>query len=155
MELDNIDFQILQILTENSRIQWKDLGEQVHMTGQAVGNRIKKLEENGVIKAYSLIIDEMKLGFAYTALVIMFMNSAATHASFIRFIHEQNEVVEAHRISGDACYHLKVVVKSQEQLNLFLNKLLDHGNYSLYLSIQEIKKQSLLQQQEITNRRSL
>ncbi|MBZ5749595.1 Lrp/AsnC family transcriptional regulator [Metabacillus rhizolycopersici] len=139
MELDNIDFQILRLLSENSRIQWKDLGEQIHMTGQAVGNRIKKLEESGVIKAYSLIVDEMKLGFSYTAFVIIYMKTAH-HDSFIRFINDRNEVVEAHRVSGEGCYHLKIKVNSQEQLNLFLNKTLDYGNYSLYLSIQEIKQ---------------
>jgi Lrp/AsnC family leucine-responsive transcriptional regulator len=139
MELDNIDFQILRLLSENSRVQWKDLGEQIHMTGQAVGNRIKKLEENGVIKAYSLIINEMKLGLPYTAFVIMHMKTA-NHDSFIGFINERNEVVEAHRISGEGCYLLKIKIKSQEELNLFLNKLLEHGNYSLNLSIQEIKQ---------------
>ncbi|WP_100404261.1 Lrp/AsnC family transcriptional regulator [Bacillus solitudinis] len=139
MELDNIDFQILRLLSENSRVQWKDLGEQIHMTGQAVGNRIKKLEENGVIKAYSLIINEMKLGLPYTAFVIMHMKTA-NHDSFIGFINERNEVVEAHRISGEGCYLLKIKIKSKEELNLFLNKLLEHGNYSLNLSIQEIKQ---------------
>ncbi|MGG1674905.1 Lrp/AsnC family transcriptional regulator [Neobacillus sp. NRS-1170] len=143
MELDQIDFQILQLLTENSRIQWKDLGEKIHMTGQAVGNRIKKLEESGVIKAYSLIVDEMKLGLMFTAFVIIHMKTA-NHDSFIHFIKARNEVVEAHRISGKGCYHLKVIVKSQDQLNLFLNKLLEHGNYSLNLSIQEIKQQNPL-----------
>src|SRR4051812_10289926 len=116
MELDQIDFQILRLLTENSRIQWKDLGEQIHMTGQAVGNRIKKLEENGVIKAYSLIIDEMKLGLSYTAFVIVHMKTA-NHDAFIRFIKDCNEVVEAHRVSGEGCYLLKIKVKSQNQLN--------------------------------------
>ncbi|MBB5148464.1 DNA-binding Lrp family transcriptional regulator [Ureibacillus thermosphaericus] len=43
MKLDNIDFQILQLLTHNARIQWKDLGELIHMSGQAIGNRIKKI----------------------------------------------------------------------------------------------------------------
>src|SRR3954454_17898144 len=143
MELDNIDFQILRLLTENSRIQWKDLGAQIHMTGQAVGNRIKKLEESGVIKAYSLMIDEVKLGLLITAFVIIHMKSA-NHDSFIRFINGRNEVVEAHRISGEGCFHIKIKVKSQEQLNLFLNKLLDHGNYSLNLSIQEIKNHNPL-----------
>ncbi|WP_309475267.1 Lrp/AsnC family transcriptional regulator [Bacillus sp. 03113] len=138
MQLDNIDFQILRLLTENSRIQWKDLGAQIHMTGQAVGNRIKKLEESGVIKAYSLIIDEMKLGLSYTAFVIIFMKTA-NHDSFIRFINDRKEVIEAHRISGEGCYHLKIKVESQEKLNLFLNELLKHGNYRLNLSIQEIK----------------
>lgn len=42
MEIDNIDFQVLRLLSENSRFQWKELGEQIHMTGQAVGNCIKK-----------------------------------------------------------------------------------------------------------------
>lgn len=143
MQLDQTDYQILRLLTENSRIQWKDLGKQIHMTGQAVGNRIKKLEESGVITAYSLIIDEMRLGLAYTAFVIIHMKTA-NHDSFIRFITDQNEVVEAHRISGEGCYHLTIKVSSQDQLNLFLNKLLDYGNYSLNLSIQKIKQRSTL-----------
>ncbi len=146
MELDNIDFQILRILSENSRIQWKDLGERIHMTGQAVGNRIKKLEDSGVIKAYSVIIDEMKLGFTYTAFVIIYMKTA-NHDSFIRFINNRNEVVEAHRISGEGCYHLKIKVTSQEQLNLLLNGILDYGNYTLYLSINEIKNSLMLSSQ--------
>ncbi|WP_298828941.1 Lrp/AsnC family transcriptional regulator [uncultured Planococcus sp.] len=143
MELNNIDFQILRLLSENSRIQWKDLGEKIHMTGQAVGNRIKKLEDSGVIKAYSLIIDEMKLGFSYTAFVIIYMKTA-NHEKFINFLDERQEVIEAHRVSGEGCYHLKIKVASQEQLNLSLNAILDYGNYTLYLSIKEIKQRSSL-----------
>ena len=143
MELDNIDFQILRLLSENSRVQWKDLGKQIHMTGQAVGNRIKKLEDSGVIKAYSLIVDEMKLGLSYTAFVIIYMKTA-NHDSFIRFINDRKEVVEAHRVSGEGCYHLKIKVNSQEQLNLFLNKILDYANYALNLSIQDIKQHNPL-----------
>ncbi|MEK3981392.1 Lrp/AsnC family transcriptional regulator [Psychrobacillus sp. FSL K6-2836] len=143
MELDNIDFQILRLLSENSRVQWKDLGEQIHMTGQAVGNRIKKLEDSGVIKAYSLIVDEMKLGLTYTAFVIIYMKTA-NHDSFIRLMNERNEVVEVHRVSGEACYHIKIKVSSPEQLNLFLDKILEYGNYTVHLSIQEIKLQNPL-----------
>lgn len=143
MQLDKTDYQILRLLTENSRIQWKDLGQQIHMTGQAVGNRIKKLEESGVITAYSLIVDDMRVGLPFTAFVIIHMKTA-NHDSFIRFIMDQNEVVEVHRISGEGCYHLTIKVSSQDQLNLFLNKLLDYGNYSLNLSIQKIKQSSAL-----------
>lgn len=143
MELDNIDFQILRILSENSRIQWKDLGEQIHMTGQAVGNRIKKLEENGVIKAYSLVVDEMKLGLNFTAFVVIYMKTT-DHDSFIRLMNDWNEVVEVHRVSGEGCYHLKIKVNSQEKLNLFLDKILDYGNYTVHLSIKEVKQQSPL-----------
>lgn len=143
MELDNIDLQILRLLSENSRIQWKDLGEQIHMTGQAVGNRIKKLEENGVIKAYSLLVDETKLGLSYTAFIIFYMKTT-DHDSFIRLMNDRKEVMEVHRVSGEGCYHIKVKVSSQEKLNLFLDKILEYGNYSVHLSIKEIKQQHSL-----------
>lgn len=143
MQLDNIDFQILRILNKNSRIQWKDLGEEIHMTGQAVGNRIKKLEDGGVIQAYSVIADEMKLGYAYTAFVIIYMKTA-NHHSFIDFISGQQEIIEAHRVSGEGCYHLKIKVKSQKRMNELMDEILVYGNYKLYLSINEVKHRSLL-----------
>lgn len=140
MELDNIDFQILQLLSKNSRIQWKDLGEQIHMTGQAVGNRIKKLEDAGVIKAYSLLVDETKVGLPYTAFVIIYMKTA-NHDSFLQLMNGCKEVIEVHRVSGEACYHIKVKVSSQEQLNEFLDRILEYGNYAVHLSIKEVKNQ--------------
>lgn len=139
MELDNIDFQILRLLSKNSRIQWKELGTEIHMTGQAVGNRIKKLEESGVITAYTLAINELKLGIIYTAFIIIYMKTAS-HDSFIRYVNDRNEVVEAHRVSGEGCYHLKIKIDSQQTLNIILNEILEYGNYQLYLSINEVKK---------------
>ena len=142
MELDTIDFQILRLLSENSRIQWKELGTEIHMTGQAVGNRIKKLEESGVITAYTLAINELKLGIIYTAFIIIYMKTAR-HDSFIHYVNDRNEVVEAHRVSGEGCYHLKIKIDSQQTLNIILNEILDYGNYQLYLSINEVKKSYL------------
>ena len=66
------------------------------------------------------------------------MNSY-THDNLSAFIAARNEISEAHRISGDACYLLKVTVRSQEDLNCFLDDLLKHGNYQLYLSIKKVK----------------
>ncbi|MBT2729600.1 Lrp/AsnC family transcriptional regulator [Bacillus sp. ISL-75] len=139
MQIDSIDFQILQLLNNNARIQWKEIGEKIHMTGQAVGNRIKKMEDNGIIQAYSIVIDELKVGLPFTAFVIFFMN-AYRHDDLLGFIAIRNEISEAHRVSGDACYLLKITVRSQEALNHFLNDLLKYGNYQLYLSIKEVKK---------------
>lgn len=58
MDLDSTDIQILKILANHSRAQWKDIGEQIYMTGQAVGNRIRKMEDEGIIKRYTINIDE-------------------------------------------------------------------------------------------------
>ena len=139
MQIDSIDFQILQLLNKNARIQWKEIGEKIHMTGQAVGNRIQKMEDNGIIQAYSIVIDELKVGLSFTAYIIFFMD-AHTHDDLLKFIASRNEINEAHRVSGDACYLLRVTVRSQEALNYLLNDLLKYGNYQLYLSIKEVKK---------------
>lgn len=138
MKLDNIDLQILQLLTQNARIQWKDLGKMIHMSGQAVGNRIKKLEDSGAINAYTVMVDETKLGLTYTAFIIIFMKTT-DHDRFKQFIAGEKEITEAHRISGGGCYHLKVKVTVQESLNALLDRILEFGNYELYLSINEMK----------------
>lgn len=139
MQIDSIDVQILQLLNKNARLQWKEIGKKIHMTGQAVGNRVKRMEDNGIILAYSIVIDELKMGHSFTAFVIFFMN-ANTHDDLLKFIATRNEISEAHRVSGDACYLLKIMVRSQEALNHLLNDLLIYGNYQLYLSIKEVKK---------------
>lgn len=138
MQIDPIDFQILQLLNKNSRIQWKEIGKEIHMTGQAVGNRVQKMKEKGIIQAYSIVIDEMKVGISFTAFIIFFMN-ADKHNELLKFIQHTNEISEAHRVSGDACYLIKVNVRSQENLNEVLNNLLRYGNYHLYLSIEKVK----------------
>lgn len=139
MQIDSIDFQILQLLNENARIQWKEIGKKIHMTGQAVGNRIKKMENKGFIQAYSIVIDELMVGLPYTAFVIFYMKTH-THDDFLKFINLRSEITEVHRVSGDACYHLKMMIGSQDALNNLLNDLLKYGNYQLYLSIKEVKK---------------
>jgi len=54
-----------------------------------------------------------------------------THDDLLKFIAVRNEISEAHRVSGDACYLMKITVHSQEALNYHLNDLLKYGNYQL------------------------
>ena len=97
------------------------------------------MEDNDLIQSYSIVVDELKMGLSFTAFVFFFMN-AYTHDDLLKFIATLNEISEAHRVSGDACYLLKITVRSQEALNHLLNDLLKYGNYQLYLSIKEVEK---------------
>lgn len=54
------------------------------MTGQAVGNRIQKMEDNGIIQAYMIVVDELKVGLSFTAFVIFFMD-ARTHDDLLKY----------------------------------------------------------------------
>lgn len=135
--IDEIDMKILSILKKNSKTKWKDIGNEIHMTGQAVGMRIKRLEDKGIIKAYTILVNELSTTRKVIAFVTVIMKSN-NHTGFQIYIKNEASIVEAHRISGDGCYILKVEVDSDERLNQILDDVLKHGNYRLNISIGEI-----------------
>lgn len=136
--LDKTDLMILKLLKANSKIQLRDIGEAVHLTGQAVSNRISRMENSGVIKGYTVSLDEKLLGKTITAYITVFMKTT-DHAAFQVFLKDNDAVVEANRISGDGCYMLKILVNSQENLNHFLDSVLKYGNCRANISIGKIK----------------
>lgn len=136
--MDEIDVKILKLLSENAKISWKELGEKIHMTGQAVGNRIRRMEEEGVITGYIVQVDTNKTGFPLTCFITAFLKSHQ-HTSFIKMLKEQEEIIELHRTSGEGCYIMKGNFRTHQDLNEFLEELLLFANYKLALSIDKIR----------------
>lgn len=135
---DNTDMAILELLRQDSRLQWKEIGEKVHLTGQAVALRIRKLEDMGVLEGYTVRLNMEKLGRTITGFVTVSMKTAE-HQAFQQFIRDCGDITEAHRISGSGCYLLKVSVADRQELNRLLDEVLRFGNYSLNISIGNIK----------------
>jgi Lrp/AsnC family leucine-responsive transcriptional regulator len=104
--IDQTDMEIIGLLMKNGRMQWQEIGEIVHLTGQAVKKRIDRLEKAGVIEGYTVKLDHAKMGLETTAFITVYMKTT-DHAAFKRFISVSSLVEEAHRISGDGCYLLK------------------------------------------------
>lgn len=119
-------------------MQWQEIGEQVHLTGQAVRNRIVRMEKLGVIDGYTLKINFSKIGKGITAFVTVFMKTT-DHVVFKRFICSNSIIVEANRISGEGCYMLKVIASTQDEIVELLDGILQYGNYRINLSIENIK----------------
>lgn len=139
--LDRTDMEILKCLRNNGRLLWKEIGDTVHMTGQAVSARVEKLKEMGIIKCFTVDIDNIKLGKAITAFITVFMKSN-DHKAFQNYLITAEGVEEAHRISGDGCYWVKACISTQEELNSLLDGILIYGNYRLSISIGEIDKEA-------------
>jgi len=137
--IDDTDFRILQLLIDDSTLSHKEIGERVHMTGQAVGARIRRMQETQVIEGYSIRWNPEKLGLGIHAFVTVFLSSNAAHQSFQDFAKSNADVHELHRISGEGCYWMRVILRNQEQLNSFLDELLKYGNYKLVLSTNQVK----------------
>lgn len=136
--LDELDLAILEILKSNAKMKMQEIGESVHLTGQAVSNRVSKMEKMGVITGYSVCLDESFFCPRQIVIITIYMKSQR-HSEFKQFLEKRKEIEEAHRISGDGCYMLKGAFESQEQLNEFLDDILEYGNYKLNTSIGQIK----------------
>lgn len=136
--LDETDLKILSLLNENSRLQWREVGEFVHLTGQAVGNRIRKMEELGVIEGYTVKLNSLKLGKSLIAFITVFMQTI-DHIAFRNLVKESKLISEAHRVSGEGCYLLRAEISDDKELNQLLDNILRFGNYRVNLSIGKIK----------------
>ncbi|WP_426982950.1 Lrp/AsnC family transcriptional regulator [Bacillus cabrialesii] len=133
--LDHTDMQILEELSKNSRITMKELGEKVHLTGQAAASRVAKLEDNDVIEGYTIKVNQVKLGCYIHALLNIFTKSTH-HQPYLSFIKTQEKyVINNYKISGDGCYLLECRFPSNERLDQFLVELNKHVNYKLSIVI--------------------
>lgn len=136
--LDQTDLQILNLLKKNSRMQWREIGEKVHMTGQAVKNRIDKMEKLQVIKGYTVKVNSDLDGKKLISFVTVFMKTT-NHAAFKKYVENNDLIVEANRISGEGCYLLKLKADTKDEVVSFLDEILKYGNYKINSSIEVIK----------------
>ena len=123
MELDKRDRRILAELQRDSRLTMQELAERVGASSSACWRRVKALEEAGVIDRYTAIVDTRKAGFELSSIVHV---SLARHEqknveNFIHEISRHPEVLECFSTSGEADFHLRVVVKDMDSYNRFLD----------------------------------
>lgn len=137
--LDKIDKNILNELSKNSRITMKELGEKIHMTGQATSIRVAKLEDRGLIEGYTIKLNNEKLGYPIHALITVTHTNLQNHNTYMKFISTQkNFIIHQYKISGDGCYILECKFSSNKELDEFVVKLNQFVNYKVTLIIKEI-----------------
>lgn len=122
--MDDIDYKIIEILTKNSRSTNSEISKKVYLSLPAVGDRIKKLEEKGIIKNYTLRLNRKELGYSILAFISVNIDVTENIASFRSSILEFSEVLECHHLVGEYDYLLKVLVRDTDELEIFLSKKL-------------------------------
>ncbi|MEK3902743.1 MULTISPECIES: Lrp/AsnC family transcriptional regulator [unclassified Paenibacillus] len=137
--IDNTDYRILQLLIGDSTLSHKDIGAMVHLTGQAVGARIRRMRELGIIEGYTIRWNPLRIGQSIHAFIAVFLSSNNAHQPFQAFAKAHESVIELYRISGEGCYWMRVRTVDQEALTAFLDELLKYGNYRLSLDMGQIK----------------
>ena len=119
--IDGIDRQILNIIQADARISNVDLARHVGLAPSAVLERVRKLEERGIIRGYVTDLNPAQLGFNLTAFVFVRTQSCRTIDQVLAAIPE---VLEVHDVAGEDCYLLKVRAKDTEELGKLLREKL-------------------------------
>ena len=118
--LDKLDGQILEILEGNARAQNSELAKELNMVPSGIWERVKKLEESGIIKGYSTVINPYHLGFKFFAYVNIKVDSANWSSDFSRQIESIENVEELHEVLGEDSYLAKVRAKDMDDLSEIL-----------------------------------
>jgi Lrp/AsnC family leucine-responsive transcriptional regulator len=135
--VDSTDLKLLEILKENSRLSFAEIGRKINLSPSSVRERIQKMEDEEVIKKYSIEIDNKKIGYDLEAFILVKVFPGKLKY-VIDKVKEFPEITAAHRITGNQNIHLKVVVQNQVYLQQLLDKLMQFGDTNTFLILSKI-----------------
>ena len=121
--MDRIDIRILNCLKKNSRENASVIGEKVNMSVSAVIERIRKLENAGIIKQYTVVLDPKQIGKDLSALISVGIEHPRYNDGFTEFVQSHPEIVECHYVTGDFDFILKVLTNTTGSLERILNEI--------------------------------
>jgi len=122
-KLDDIDFQILKMLQEDSRTSYRKIADSLGIAVGTVYNRIKRMEDEGVFKAYTVIVDPKKIGYDLTA-VILIQAEGPHLAEVEKEIAQSDYVICIYDITGDFDIAVVARFKDRSMLNTFIKGIL-------------------------------
>jgi Lrp/AsnC family transcriptional regulator, leucine-responsive regulatory protein len=122
-ELDSIDLQILSILQVNGRIPLVKLGEHVGLSAPSVNERVKKLEDSGVIIGYHASVDARRLGKDVSAFIGVSIGHPKTIALFEEAVALLEDVLECHHVTGQHTVILKVKTENTASLEQLISTI--------------------------------
>jgi Lrp/AsnC family transcriptional regulator, leucine-responsive regulatory protein len=123
LELDAIDLQILETLQEQGRMPLVKLGEQVGLSSPSVIDRVKKLEDNGIISGYHASVDARRLGKDVAAFIGVSIAHPKTVSIFEQTVALLDDVLECHHITGEHTLLLKVKTDNTSSLERLIATL--------------------------------
>jgi Lrp/AsnC family leucine-responsive transcriptional regulator len=121
--LDNLDVQILRTLQQKGRTKRNELAEQVGLSVPSVSDRLKKLEENGIIEGYYTKVNRQVFGFDILAFILVVMDSSKHYKDLIKHVEKHPNILECYSVLGEGSHLLKVAVKNTESLEKLLSEI--------------------------------
>ena len=140
MNIDALNVKILKCLQQNARLSNAEIGRQVGISSPAVSERIKKMEDIGIIEGYKTIVSPFEIGYQLKAIITLraFMGKLKP---FLDKVKTYDEVINCYRITGDENIVMEVVLKNQKHLEAFIDQLISYGESKTQIVLSSVVKQ--------------
>ncbi len=125
--LDETGWHILEALQENARLSYSELGQRVGLSSPAVAERVRRMEDAGIITGYRAVVNTAKIGYPITAIVRISTPPGERCTRFNAEAQEIPEVLECYRVTGSDSLIMKIMASSIEHLESLIDKLSEHG----------------------------
>ena len=122
-QLDDIDLKLLMLLQDDGRMSQHDLAEAVGLSSPATGERLRKLEEKGVIRGFTALLDPKLLGRDVTAFIAVGIDGSRFYPEFVEHAQLHPEIMECHAVTGQGSHLLKIRTSDTSTLERLLAEI--------------------------------
>ena len=135
--MDGINWEILGVLQRNSRASLSGIGREIGLTPPAVAERVKRMEDLGIIEGYWTGVSHTKLGYQLKAIITLraFMGKLKP---FLEYVRNLEEVVNCYRITGNENIIMEVIFLDQYHLEKFIDQLIQYGETRTHIILSEV-----------------
>jgi Lrp/AsnC family transcriptional regulator, leucine-responsive regulatory protein len=118
--VDALDRKALPLLMKDARVTWSELGHELGLSAPAAAERVRKLEDQGIIRGYSAILNAEALGYSLTAFVFVTLTDQRRRTAFHNGVKRLDQIVECHHVAGDDDFLLKIRCRGTRDLDRLL-----------------------------------
>lgn len=137
MKIDRLNWEILDRLQRNARESFANIGRQVGLTPPAVAERVKKMEDVGIIEGYGAHLSHVGLGHQLKAIITL-RAFVGKLKPFLDRVRSFREVVNCYRITGNENIIMEVVLKDQSHLEGFIDELIVYGECRTHIVLSNV-----------------
>ncbi len=139
MNIDSLNWKILNCLQKNARQSNSEIGRTVGISSPAVTERIKKMEDAGIIQGYQTSVSALEAGYQLKAIITLraFMGMLKP---FMEKVKSYDEVLNCYRITGNENFVMEVVLKNQKHLERFIDQLIVYGETKTQIVLSHVVK---------------
>lgn len=120
--MDNNDTKLIRLLMKQARSTWAELGTRLGLSAPAIADRVRKLEENGVIRGYSALIDPEAVGCGLAAFISVTLECPDNRNAFLELVNNQAQIQECYHVAGSEDYILKVRCQNTRDLEHLISE---------------------------------